>query len=91
MPIPYHIAAERAQSALYQLDVVCECPECDEETLCVVYGDDVELDTPCINGCAGERGFDRDALYERALSRAACERMDYISHLRTTHARADHE
>jgi hypothetical protein len=80
--IPYHIAAERAQSAMYQLDVVCECPECGEDTLCVVYGADVELDTPCINGCSGERGFDRDALYSAALSRAASEREDYTSHLR---------
>jgi hypothetical protein len=82
MPIPYHIAAERAQSAMYQLDVVCECPECDEDTLCVVYGDDVELDTPCVNGCAGERGFDRDALDSLALALAAGERSDYAQHLR---------
>ena len=80
--LSYGVAAQRAQSAMYTVDVVVDCPSCGERMLCVVYGTDVEIDAPCINGCSGESDFNRDAMNDDALAQAASEREAYITHLR---------
>jgi hypothetical protein len=80
--IPYHVAAERAQRAMYQVEIVTDCPDCGEPVTCTVYGDDVELSVGCVNGCETSSHYDRDALFDKALGRAAGERSDYAAHLR---------
>ena len=69
-----------AHGAMYQVDVVCDCPSCGEDMLCVVYGADVEIDAPCINGCSSESGFDRDALNSAAYAIADREQRERADH-----------
>ena len=80
--LPYYLAAQRADRAMYQVEAEVECPSCGELVGCVVYGDDVSITDACVNGCHRKSHFDRDALDAAALAVAAGERTDYISHLR---------
>lgn len=76
--LSYHLAASRADAARARVQVVCECPVCDEPVTCVVNGTDVTV-PGCADKCAGMRRF--EMIEADARERAQGERDDYRRHL----------
>lgn len=81
MPIPYHVAAERAQRALETVYAVVECPICDLPVKCRVDGTDVTVVSACPDHCHTVPAV-RSALEDYALTIAASWRESLTTHLR---------
>ena len=86
MPIPYHVAAERAGRALATVYAVVECPICDLPVKCRVDGTDVTVVSACPEGCHVGAPVVIAAIEDAALGIAAVQRENLTTHLRGSNA-----
>jgi hypothetical protein len=83
MPSPsYATLAQRADTAMYTVEVACRCPDCGELVRCVVNGTDVEVPdcADMMDTCYGPSRV--EFIQDAARAKAAGVRHEFLEHLR---------